>query len=476
MQLVKSITPKKINTLRGLQATLLVFVLTAFSPVFSQDNSPYSRYGVGDLVPPTSIIGRSMGGLSAGYSDYLSINFNNPASYSGFQGNKELKSKKLGSGRAILDIGINFEGRKLTEPATSKTFTANNALFSYVQVGVPLKQNWGLSFGLRPISRISYKMFRSERLVNPIAPFNTIDSALTRFEGDGGSYMASIGTGFSVYKKVHEGKNRMEENLSVGINGGYLFGKKNYSTRRSFINDTVEYAQANYQTQTNFGNLNFNAGIQYKLPLNKKILLTVGAYGSWGQKLNATQDILRETFQYNAALGEIRLDSVSDQKDIKGTIELPASFTFGFVLQKYPVAYKEGGWLFGIDFSQQGWDNYRFYGQKDSVKNKWEVRAGVQLNPKLNRNYFSQVAYRFGLFMGPDYINVGNKLSQFGASFGLGLPMAISRQAPNQISIINAGFEYIKRGNNDNLLKENMFRVSLGLSLSDIWFIKRKYE
>ena len=473
MQLVKSITPKKINTLRGLQATFLIFILTAFSPVFSQDNSPYSRYGVGDLVPPTSIISRSMGGISAGYSEHLSINFNNPASYSSFQGNKELKSKKLGSGRALLDIGMNFEGRKLTEPATSKTFTANNALFSYVQVGVPLKQSWGLSFGLRPISRISYKMFRTERLVNPIAPFNTIDSALTRFEGDGGSYMASIGTGFSVFKKA---KHNMEEKLSVGINGGYLFGKKNYSTKRTFINDTIEYAQANYQTQTNFGNLNFNAGIQYKLPLNKKILLTVGAYGSWGQKLNASQDILRETFQFNAALGEVRLDSVSDRKDIKGTIELPASFTFGFVLQKYPVPYKEGGWLFGIDFSQQSWENYRFYGQKDSVRNKWEVKVGAQINPKFNRNYFSQVAYRFGLFMGPDYINVGNKLSQFGASFGLGLPMAISRQAPNQVSIINLGFEYIKRGNNDNILKENMFRVSLGLSLSDIWFIKRKYE
>ncbi len=476
MQLVKLITPKKINTLQGLQATFLVFILTAFLPAFSQDNSPYSRYGVGDLVPPTNIISRSMGGLSAGYSDYLSINFNNPASYSGFQGNKELKSKKLGSGRALLDIGINFEGRKLIEPATSKTFTANNALFSYVQVGVPLKQNWGLSFGLRPISRISYKMFRTERLVNPIAPFNTIDSALTRFEGDGGSYLASIGTGFSVYKKVHADKNNMEEKLSVGVNGGYLFGKKNYSTRRTLINDTVEYAQANFQTQTNFGNLNFNAGIQYKLPLNKQILLTVGAYGSWGQKLNATQDILRETFQFNAALGEVRLDSVSDRKDIKGTIELPSSFTFGFVLQKYPIPYKEGGWLFGIDFSQQNWDNYRFYGQKDSVRNKWEIRAGAQLNPKLNRNYFSQVAYRFGFFMGPDYVNIGNKLSQFGASFGLGLPMALSRQAPNQVSIINLGFEYIKRGNNDNLLKENMFRVSLGLSLSDIWFIKRKYE
>ena len=472
MQLVKLITPKKIKTLRGLQGTFVILILTAFSPVFGQDNSPYSRYGVGDLVPSTHIINRAMGGVSAAYTDQLSINFNNPASYSSFQGNKELKSKKLGSGRAILDIGINFEGRTLREPATSKKFVANNALFSYVQVGVPLKQSWGLSFGLRPISRISYKMFNSQRLKDPLTGL-PIDSALTRFEGDGGSYLASVGTGFSLFKRE---KYKMEEKLSIGINGGYLFGEKNYSTKRTFINDTIEYAQANYESKTNFGNLYFNAGVQYRLPLNTRIALTVGAYGNWGQKLNATQDILRETFQYDAALGEIRLDSVFDKRDIKGKIELPSSFTFGFVLQKYPIPTKEGGWLIALDFSQQNWDNYRFYGQKDSVRNKWEIKAGAQLNPIPKRNYFSQVAYRFGVSLGPDYINVGNKLSQFSTSFGLGLPMALSRQAPNQISIINLAFEYSKRGNNNNLLKENMFRVSLGLSLSDIWFIKRKYE
>jgi hypothetical protein len=104
------------------------------------------------------------------------------------------------------------------------------------------------------------------------------------------------------------------------------------------------------------------------------------------------------------------------------------------------------------------------------------VKVGAQINPAPNRNYFSQVAYRFGLFMGPDYINVGSKLNQFGGSFGLGLPMKMSRQAPNQVSIFNLAFEFSKRGNNDNILKENMFRISFGLSLSDMWFIKRKYE
>ncbi len=474
MQLAKLTMLKRINVLRGFLATGLVFICTAFSAVFGQDNSPYSRYGIGDLVPSTNTVNRSLGGISAGYADFLSINFNNPASYTSFESVKEAKSKKQYAGRALIDIGMNFESRTLREPATAKKFTASNALFSYVQVGMPLSAKWGLSFGLRPISRISYKMFRSERLINPIAPFNPIDSALTRFEGDGGSYLASIGTGVALFKKE---KFKMEEKLSIGVNAGYMFGEKNYSTKRTLINDTVEYKQANYETKTNYGNLYFNAGIQYKLPVKKNMILTIGAFGNWGQTMNATQDVLRETFEYNATFGEVRLDSVSDKKNVKGKIEMPSSYTVGFVLQKYPGGPKEGGWLIGVDFNQQNWENYRFYGTTDAVQNKWEVKVGAQITPApKTKSYFSNVAYRFGLFTGPDYINVGSKLNQFGGSFGVGLPMRRNAQVPNAISLINLSFEYTKRGNNDNILKENMFRFSLGLSLSDLWFIKRKYD
>jgi len=132
--------------------------------------------------------------------------------------------------------------------------------------------------------------------------------------------------------------------------------------------------------------------------------------------------------------------------------------------------------MIGLDFTQQNWSQYRFYNQVDSVQNSWQIKLGVQLNPVPKRNYFSNVAYRFGFFTGPDYVKVQQKLPQFGASFGMGLPVAISRQAPNQVTLINLTFEYGKRGNNDNLLKESMFRFSLGFSLSDFWFIKRKYD
>ncbi len=472
MRSVKSTIYKKINELRiklGL-ASGLVFILTG--PVLGQDNSPYSRYGIGDLVPASNVNNRSMGGISAGYTDALSVNFNNPASFASFQAWKEKKSKKLSSGRVVLDMAVNIDNRNLRDPKKEQRFTASNALFSYVQVGVPLRKNWGMSFGLRPVSRISYKIDRYERLSDPVTGAN-IDSTVTQFEGDGGSYIGSWGTGLSLFSKDRKG---LEEKLSVGLSAGYLFGRKNYSTRRSFLNDTVSYYQASFQSSTNFGNLGLQAGFQYQLPINKKLLLTLGAFGHLGQTLNARQDLIRETFYYDQSQGILRLDSVSERRDVAGKVQLPASYTAGFTLQKFAVPNKEAGWLIGVDFNTQPWSSYRFYGKADSLHDKWELRLGAQLSPVPQRSYFTNVSYRFGFFMGPDYVRVQQSLPQLGASLGLGLPVGISRQAPNQVTFVNLAFEYIRRGNSKNLLQENLFRISLGFSLSDIWFIKRQYD
>ena len=132
----------------------LLLVTSGF--LTAQDNSPYSRYGIGDIVPSSNVINRGMGKISAGYTDFLSINFSNPASYTSIQGFKEPRSKKLQSGRVIFDVGINYDSRTLQEPNNAAKFRAQNLLFSYLQVGVPLSAKTGMSFGLRPISRISF--------------------------------------------------------------------------------------------------------------------------------------------------------------------------------------------------------------------------------------------------------------------------------------------------------------------------------
>ena len=91
----------------------------------AQENSPYSRYGLGDVVPNHNIFTRGMGGISAGVSDYQSLNFTNPASLA-FISN------------TIFDIAAEADVRSLKSTNPPKKYSQTNSLFSYLQIGFPL--------------------------------------------------------------------------------------------------------------------------------------------------------------------------------------------------------------------------------------------------------------------------------------------------------------------------------------------------
>lgn len=461
----------------------LFFLILFQQQLKAQDNSPYSRYGIGNLHPNTNILNRAMGGISAGYSDhpsanydnpavasvYPSINFLNPASYSRFYVKKEDRTNKAALGRMLLDVGINIDNRTLKQSDNPVSFTSSNGYFSYLQLGVPVKNNWGFVLGLRPVSRINYSVDRFERLVDPNTN-NPIDSTLTQFSGDGGAFLGSLGTGFAF------------GNFSAGVNAGYLFGKKDYSTRRTFISDTILYSRSNHETLSTFGGIFLNAGAQYRIDFNKEKTkyLQLGVFGNLEQDLNTTTDLIRETYSKGSDGGDYRLDSVFVQSDLKNKLIYPATIGAGFVFEKM-ADVNNAGWLIGIDFLQTSWDNYRFNGQRDSVKSNWQLRLGGQIRPSLKQaKYKNFITYRAGLFFGEDYIYLNRKLPELGITAGLTLPVANlkdpTRRFRTQYSVINIAFEYIKRGNNDNSLRENMFRISVGFSMSDLWFSKRKYE
>ncbi len=456
MQSANSIMLKRrSNFIRiGFTATV-IFLATA---VFAQDNSPYSRYGIGDIVPNTNIVNRGMGGISAGYADPLSINFSNPASYAAFLVRQQANSKKIDGGRVLLDVGVNIENRTLRSPNQVEKFSTSNALFSYVQVGVPLRKNWGLSFGIKPISRISYNIQQTSR--------TSIDSILMQNTGEGGSYLPSIGTGFSI------------KNLSVGANIGYLFGRRETATSIGFANDSVSYKNGKRTVASSFGSVFLNAGLQYKIIASKATNVRLGVSGNLKQTLKGTQDIREETFLRQAEDGsDVQLDSVSERNGIKGDVIYPASATAGFVIEHgTETGGSSSSWSLGADIMYNRWEDYRFFGAADAVKNNWQLRAGGQYRPKPSRAYFSTVSYRAGFTTGPDYITAGGDLPAWSATAGLGLPIPQSRISPYQYAIINLALEYNQRGNDANPLKENVFRLSVGLNFSDLWFTKRRYD
>ena len=465
MQLAKS-TFYRINKSR-FQILCTIVLLLFVECVFAQENSPYSRYGIGDMVPNTNIINRGMGGISAGYSDVLSINFNNPASFSKFQTQPVPGSnKKIRSGRVLFDVGVDYNSRTLIAPNQPLNFSSSYGYFSYIQVGLPINKKWGLSFGLRPVSRINYKISRLEPLNDPITG-NFIDSAISSFEGNGGAFLPTFGTGYSF------------RNLSIGASIGYSFGKKDVTTKRILLNDDANYQASSYASRAYFGGIYYTLGAQYTITLkkdkDKENVLRLGISGNLKQEHNATRDILRGTFVTDANGSDQRLDSVYERTEERGKMILPGSYTAGFVIEHKETTGR--GWLFGLDYVATQWNDYRFFNEVDAVQNSSQVRIGGQIRPKPSTNYFSNVAYRAGFFTGTDYIKVVNELPLYGVTFGMSLPIGnYSRSSPGQFTMINLGFEFSKRGNNDNLLKENMFRFTAGLNFSDLWFNKRRYD
>ena len=432
-----SIMYKKIKLLG-----ILIVLATSFLHA-QTDNSPYSRYGLGDYLPSTNIVSRGIGGVSAAYADVISVNFQNPASYS------RLK-------RSTFDIGLEVDTRTLKEINPPSKYNSVSPLISYVQLGLPLsvKKNWGMNLGLRPVTRINYKIERLEALGDKS------DSTSTLFEGNGGSYEVYLGTGITI------------KNLSLGVNVGYMFGNKEYSTKRFVLPaDTAFYYPSEHTNITNFGGLFFSGGLQYTIKVGSKDMLRLGTSGQFKKDFKANRSEEVETFQQNATTGEVDSIDLVSKVSSTGKITYPGNFGAGLMY------YKGDKWLIGVDYKQAKWSDYRFFGTVDSVQDSWSLHVGGQIVPNATdaKSYWGRVTYRAGFSYGKDYVKVVDDLPTWGVNIGFGFPMRPPSYS-YQYSIINTAFEFGKRGNSSNVLSESYFKISLGLTLSDIWFIKKKYD
>ena len=209
-------------------------------------------------------------------------------------------------------------------------------------------------------------------------------------------------------------------------------------------------------------------------------ILRLGAYGNFQQRLNATQDVTRETIGHDVYGNQTRIDSVYENNQT-GKIVYPASYGLGFTYQD-----KSGHWLLGADFEGTAWKQYSFFNESDQngqLQNNWKIRMGSEYFPGVtgkatNLKYMNFVRYRVGFYYGPDYIKVNNNLPEYGITLGAGFPLKLRRTSSyeTQSSILNTAIEIGGRGDKKSNLRENIFRLSIGLSLGDIWFRRAKYD
>ncbi len=443
--------------------TSVLLFSVCFTAAFAQENAPYSRYGLGEIVPAQNIVSRGMGGVAVAFVDSAffipffqyksqSINLTNPA--------------VLGSTNTTLfDVGGEVDTRTLKSNNSTEKYKATNTLITYLQLAFPItpkkmltKGNyWNVAVGLRPVSRVNYKILNDKRITG-------IDSISTLFEGTGGLSQANISTGLKI------------KNFSFGVSTGYSFGNRETSVKSSLTNDTINYALSNLQNNARFGGLFVNLGAMYSYRLPNKNLLRIGATANLQQNLKAKRDYFNGTFLYNSDGEAIGIDTADSRINESGTVKLPASYTVGFT-------YNTPHITFGADVDYTTWSKYRYFNKADDVQDNFMLHVGVQYYPATSttpfKKYWNFVKYRAGFYYGKDYVKINNtNRPNYALTLGAGLPLTnFQRLNQGEFVLLNTGLEVGQKGNKQNQsLREGVVRVNIGIAMSATWFIKRKYE
>lgn len=416
---------------------LLLFYVVA-SSAQNNINSPYSRFGLGILHGKninTELMG--MGGVAFAINDPTMVNPANPASYAAFDSTSFIFDASLiGS---IENLKTNQESER------SSSMTLN-----YVLLGFPITNWWRASLGVMPYSKIGYDV----QLTVELDYFSDVVNNLT---GDGGLNQFYIGNAFKITK-----------NLKVGFDATYVFGEGNRSSI-VYYPDSLFIRSTKQNNSTTGADFIFDYGLQYDIHLSDKRLVRIGLVYANTFKMKATRSSIGYTM--NGGYGsytEAIQDTIYYNPNEKGEIVIPQQVGVGLTF------IESNRWQLSADFAWQQWDKFEVFGQSDSLTNAWRVAVGGQYTPKFTSisNYFTKMTYRAGFNYEKTYLYLfGTQISQYGISFGLSLPLKNSKSG------IDIGFEFGKVGTTENnLLQTNFVNFSLGISIFESWFNKRKYN
>ncbi|WP_322550871.1 hypothetical protein [Flavobacterium psychraquaticum] len=410
---------------------VVTLLITAFS--WAQDNtsSPYSYYGSGEIKFRGTQDTKSMGDLNI-VGDSIHLNLMNPASYS------RLKITTFAIG------GTGNFNQLDTETGTEK---AQRTTLDYLAMGIPLGK-FGVSFGITPYSAVGYKIQNYSTTAN-IARANF-------YSGEGNVNRVFFGAGYNLTKK-----------LSAGLNFSYHFGQIETEAVEFIVDPAVQLGSRERNT-SNIKGISTSLGLLYNTKINTKLDLFTSFNYRPESKLNTENDRNIATIQYNINGNEI----VGDEEDIAVAdtkMVIPSQFSFGAGIGR------DKKWLIGTEltFTENSNLTNRFADIVGSTfENSTKLSVGGFFIPKYDSfsSYLSRVVYRAGFRYENTGLVLKNKsINDYGMNFGLGLPVGVSQ--------INLGFEFGKRGTiYSGLIEENYFNLSVGLSLNDIWFKKRKID
>ncbi|WGK65376.1 hypothetical protein [Croceiramulus getboli] len=411
---------------------VLALVALVSMITYAQDgaSSPYSFYGLGTLQFQGTVENRTMGGMTT-YSDSLHVNLRNPAGYGA------LRFTNFAVGASHKEV--QFTTNEIDEDNSNTTI-------DYVAIGIPIGKKWGVGFGILPYSSVGYNIQNIDEEIGTSA----------RFSGSGGLNKAYLSAGYEILP-----------DLRLGGTVSYNFGSIRNLSIIGFEGLELGTQEIN---RSDLSGLSLNFGAQFEADFSKDLRFYANAAYTMESNLNS---------ENSRELASVLFISTGDVVPVETRnviiadtdLTLPSSVVFGFGLGE------KNKWFAGTEVSLEETSNFsnRSFSIPDvTYKNAAKYRLGGFYTPEyLSVNsYWKRMTYRAGVRYEELGLNIrGQDISEFGMSFGVGLP------AGRSLSNVNLGFEYGQRGTTEaGLIKENFFNVFLSLSFNGKWFQKLKFN
>lgn len=407
----------------------IVFVFLS-TCIFAQNAtlSPYSYYGLGAPASNRTVENNAMGGITA-YADSTHFSLDNPATL----GKLKFVQYRIGVGYTTAN-----------QLSGSNNGNSTTTSLNYLALSVPTKY-FAFSFGLRPESSVGYR-FSSKETLNG-------QEQTSLFDGSGGVNSTFLSLAVNPIK-----------GLSFGISASYAFGLTEKTFRRGLVGvqlDTrvftrselsgMRYTFAMHYNQKVFDRYNIHLAAMHRPKAslesaNSRTVSTITTSGTIGTQQSIDLRALANTSNTFAAENMLGI-----------AFGVPQQLFFGAT-----YVAESSGRVIPLETNSDA----QFVASS-------QLSVGGFFIPKHDSftNYLKRISYRVGARWEHTGLELKNQaIKDFGINFGLGLPVG-------GLSKINIGLELGQLGtSNQGLIKENYTNISVGFSLSDVWFIKRKYD
>ncbi len=411
-------------------------------------NAPYSRIGLGEYNPNVGGVRQAgMGGAGLAAPNAINVNELNPALLCYVN-------------RTTFEAGFNGQ-YKTVRNATAQGRSGSGTL-GYLALAVPLSAKWGAAVGLKPLSAVEYESNILQAGDGTRLPIG--DFALNQYKGTGGLSEAYFGQGLLLGK-----------NLSLGATASYVFGtvdETNGTTIQQANGITTDKAVD--RIHTHYSDFSFRAGAHYRHALGSKLFANVAGVYSFAANLAARRTSTQERQDLNGALTA----APTQTSDVRGYSLRPAQTQLGLSIDN------NKNFSFNLDASQQQWSKFSSFGVQDQpLRDTWRGAIGGEFTPDPGSvdHYFKRVSYRVGASLAqmPYYFG-GQTLYDRNVTWGFAFPLPSSSAL--DATTFSLAFAYGRRGNTERVasggsnVQESYIRGTLGVTLNNRWFIKRRLQ